>query len=105
MEYRPNSRPEQSSPLQSATIFWQGPKYLIFDSKDSRLKSYTHWPHDMNPSPDSLSAACFYYTGIYIIITISLSVSLLESISSSLYTTLYLQVKAMEQYTFTVAEG
>ena len=38
MEYRPNSRPEQSSPLQRATIFWQGPKYLIFDTKHSRLK-------------------------------------------------------------------
>jgi len=70
MEYRPNSRPEQSSPLQNATIILQGPKYLIFKTKDSRLKSYTHWPHDMNP-PDSLSAAGFYYTGIYIFITIS----------------------------------
>jgi len=102
MEYRPNSRPEQSSPLQSATIIWQGPKYLIFDNKDSRLKSYTHWPHDMNPSPDSLSAAGFYYTGIYII---TISISLIESLSSSLHTTLYLQVKVMEQYAFTVAEG
>ena len=101
MEYRPNSRPEQSSPLQNATIIWQGPKYLIFDTKDSRLKSYTHWPHDMNP-PDSLSAAGFYYTGIYII---NISVSLLESLSSSLYTTLYLKVRVMEQYAFTVAEG
>jgi len=105
MEYRPNSRPERRILLQSATIIWQGPKYLIFDTKDSRLKSYTHRPHDMNPSPDSLSAAGFYYTGIYIIITISLSVSLLESLSSSLYTTLYLQVRVMEQYAFTVAEG
>jgi len=71
MEYRPNSRPEESSPLQNATIIWQGPKYLNFNTKDSRLKSYTHWPHDMNPSPDSLSVAGFYYTGIYIFITIS----------------------------------
>ena len=83
MEYRTHSRPEQSNQLQSATIMWQGPKYLIFDTKDSRLKSYTHFPHVMNPSPDCLSAAGFYYTGIYIITT---SVSLVESLSSSLHT-------------------
>jgi len=102
MEYRPNSRPEQSSPLQNATIIWQGPKYLIFDTKVSRLKSYTHWLHDMNPSTDSLSAAGFYYTDIYII---TISVSLVESLSWSLHTTLYLQVSVNEQYVFTVAEG
>ena len=102
MEYRPNSRPEHSSPLQSATIIWQGPEYIIFDTKDSRLKSYTHWPHGMNPSLDSLSAAGFYYTGIYII---TISVSLVESLSSSLYTTLYLQVNVIGQYSFTVTEG
>jgi len=85
MEYRPNCRPEQSSPLQSATIIWQGPKYLIFDTKDSRLKSYIHWPFGTNPSPHSLSAASFYYTGIYII---TISVSLVESLASSLHTAL-----------------
>ena len=105
MEYIPNSRPEQSSPLQNATIIWQGPKYLVFNTKDSRLKSYTQWPHDMNPSPDSLSAACFYYTGIYNFITISHCITIKKSLSSRLYTSLYLQVKVMEQYAFTVAEG
>jgi len=89
MEYRPNSRPEQSSPLQNATIIWQGPKYLIFDTKDSRLMSYTHWPHDMNPSPDSLSAAGFYYTGIYIIITISHCITIRIFIFESTYDTLF----------------
>jgi len=102
MEYRPNSRPEKSRPLQSATIIWQGPKYLIFDIKDSQLKSYTHWSHGMNPSPDSLSPAVFYYTGIYII---TISVSLVESLSSSLHTTYYLQVKVMGQYAFILAVG
>ena len=102
MEYRPNSWPDRSRPLQSDTIIWQGPKYLIFDTKDSRLKSYVHWPHGMNPSSESLSEVGFYYTGIYII---TISVSLVESLSSSLHTTLYLQVKVMEQYAFTVAEG
>ena len=102
MDYRHNYGPEQSSPLQSATIICHEPKYLIFDSKYSRLKSYTHWPHDMNPSPDSLSPAGLYYTGIYII---TISVSLVESLSSSLHTTLYLQVKVIGQYAFTVAEG
>ena len=96
--------PEQSSPLQNATITWQGPTYLIFNTKDSRMKSYTHWHHDMNPSPGSLSAAGFYYTGIYIFITISHCITI-KSLSSSLHTTLYLQVKVMEQYAFTVAEG
>jgi len=52
MEYRPNSRSERSSPLKSATIIWQGPKYFIFNSKDSRLKSYVHWPHGIKPSPN-----------------------------------------------------
>jgi len=56
----------------------------------------------MNPSPDSLSAAGFYYKGIYII---PIFASILESLSSSLYTTLYLKVRVMEQYAFTVAEG
>jgi len=104
MEYRPNSRPEQSSSLQNATITWQGPKYLVFNTKVSRLKSYTHWPPDMNPSPDSLSAAGFYYTGIYIFITICHCITIKKSLSSRLYTTICLQV-VMEQYAFTVAEG
>jgi len=56
----------------------------------------------MNPSPESLSAAGFYYTGIYII---TLSVSIVETPSSSLHTTLYLQVKVMGQYAFIVAQG
>ena len=102
MEYGPNSRPEQSSPLQSATINWQGSNYLIFDTKDLRLKSYSRWPYGMNPSPDYLSAAGFYYTVIYII---TISVSLVESLSSSLYTTFYLQVMVIGKYAFTVAEG
>ena len=56
----------------------------------------------MNPSPQPLSAAGFYYTGIYII---TIPVSLLDSLPLSLHTTLYLHVKVMEQYAFTVAEG
>jgi len=89
MEYRPNSRPEQSSPLQNATITWQGPKYLNFNTKVSRLKSHTYWPHDMNPSPDSLSAAGFYYTGIYIFITISHCITIKITIFKSIYDTLF----------------
>ena len=61
-----------------------------------------HWPHGMNPFPEYLSAAGFYYTGIQIT---TISVSLVESLSSSLHTTLYLQVKVIGQYAFTVAEG
>ena len=89
VEYRPNSGPEQSSPLQNATIIWQGPKYLIFDTKELRLKSYTHWPHDMKLSPDSLSAAGFYYTDIYKFITISHCITIRIFIFESIYDTLF----------------
>ena len=97
MEYRPNSRPEQSSLLQSTRIICEGPKYLIFDTNDSRLNSYTHWPHGMNSSPDSLSPVGFYYTGIYII---TISVSLVDSLSSILHTTLLFTVQGGRTISF-----
>jgi len=50
----------------------------------------------MNPSPDSVSAAGFYYTGIYIIITFSHCITIRIII---------FEVSVMEQYAFTVAEG
>jgi len=57
MEYKPNS------PLQQATIIWDGPHCLGFNTKASRIESYVHWPRGMNPSPESLSTASFYFTG------------------------------------------
>ena len=75
MEHRPNSGPEkgetyfkqqspdigpdddeQSFPLTefiiyNATKFWEGPRYPAYKSKAARLRSYTEWPHGMNPSP------------------------------------------------------
>jgi len=57
MVYKPNS------PLQQATIIWDGPRCLGFNTKDSRLKSYVHCPRGMNPSPESLSTAGIYFTG------------------------------------------
>jgi len=56
MEYKPNS------PLQHATVVSDGPRCLGFNTKASRLKWYVHWPRGMNPSPESLSTAGFYFT-------------------------------------------
>ena len=88
MEHRPNSGPEkgtnyfkqqspdigpddekQSFPLtefitiHNATKIWEGPRYPAYNSKAARLRSYTQWPHGMNPSPCSLSTAGFYFLG------------------------------------------
>jgi len=88
MEHRPNSRPDkgenyfklqssdigpdddkQSFPLTefitiyNATKIWEGPRYPAYNSKAARLRSYTQWPHGMNPSPFSLSTAGFYFLG------------------------------------------
>jgi len=63
---------EPKSPLQQATIIWDGPHCLGFNTKASRLRSYVHWPRGMNPSHESLSTAGFYFTGTrhYLRITI-----------------------------------
>ena len=47
----------------AATKVWVGPRYPAYNHKAARLRSYTEWPHGMNPSPSSLSTAGFYYTG------------------------------------------
>ena len=57
MEYKTNS------PLQQATVIWDGTRCLGFNTKASRLKTYVHWPRGMNPSSESLSTAVFYFTG------------------------------------------
>ena len=70
--YRSNSRPEQSSltssALQQYSIIWDGLRYLIYDTKTGRLRTYGDWSHGMNPSPNTLSEAGFFYTGIVLTI-------------------------------------
>jgi len=88
MEHTPNSGPEkgehyfkqqspdigpnddeQSFPLTefiiiyNATKIWEGPRYPAYNSMAARLRSYTEWPHGMNPSPCSLSTAGFNFLG------------------------------------------
>ena len=75
MEYRSNSRSEYIGPdshnfpltehltMNRATILWDVPKHVAYNSKPARLRSYINWPHGMNPSPDSLSTAGFYFSG------------------------------------------
>lgn len=56
MEYRSNSKPEDKEPdshnnfpfsgyltLKSAIIIWDGPRYLSYNKKAARLRSYTNW--------------------------------------------------------------
>ena len=86
MEHRPNSGPEkgenyfkqqspdivpdeQSFPLteyitiHNATRMWEGPRYPAYNSRAARLRSYTEWPHGLNPSPSSLNTAGFSFIG------------------------------------------
>ena len=49
--------------INNATNIWNEPRHPAYISKTARLMSYTDWPHGMNPSPDSLSAAGFYFSG------------------------------------------
>ena len=69
MEYGPISRAEKifhSSgylTLQRATIIWDGPRYPFYNTTTERFRTYTDWPHGLNPSHESLSAAGFYCTG------------------------------------------
>jgi len=82
MECRPGSEPERQTSgsehigpdehifyltpyltIHRATKFWEGPRYPAYNSKAARLRSYTEWPHGMNPSPSSLSTAGFYFFG------------------------------------------
>ena len=81
MEYRPNSRSENSTkrlPLQSltqpsllehyvltrATGHWDGPKYVTYNTKSSRLQSFIihDWPHVIDLKPNALSEVGFFFT-------------------------------------------
>ena len=56
--------------LKNATKIWEGQRHPAYNSKSARLRSYTNWPRGMNPSPDPLSRAGFYFSGKYHIIII-----------------------------------
>ena len=49
--------------LNRSVAIWNSPKFLAYFSNHARLRTFRTWPHGMNPSPDSLSGAGFYYTG------------------------------------------
>jgi hypothetical protein len=49
--------------LNMAIEDWVEPKHPVFATEASRLSSYENWPHQMNPSPDSLSEEGFFHTG------------------------------------------
>ena len=75
MEYGPKSGSEDIGPdshnfhmsehlaMNRATILWDGPKHMAYNSKAARFRSYTNWPQGMNPSPDYLSTAGFFFSG------------------------------------------
>ena len=50
----------------NTTRIWEGPCNPAYNSKAARLESYTGWPHGINPSPNSLSTAGFYFLGMYV---------------------------------------
>ena len=49
--------------LKMSVAIWSTPKFPVYISNHVRLPTFRTWPHGMNPSPHSLSAAGFYYTG------------------------------------------
>jgi len=53
---------EQCALNRSRTV-WSSPQFPAYNSNHSRLGTFGKWSHGMNPSPDSLSVAGFYFTG------------------------------------------
>jgi len=49
--------------VHNTTKMWERPRYPAYNSKAARLETYTGWPHGINPSPNSLSTAGFYFLG------------------------------------------
>jgi hypothetical protein len=56
--------------VHNTTGIWEGPRYPAYNSKVARLETYTGWPHGINPSPNSLSTAGFYFLGMRPVIEI-----------------------------------
>ena len=71
-EYRRNSVAEDIGPdshifpqrlaRNRTTILWDGAKDAAYNSKAARLRSYTNWPHGINPYTN-LSTVGFYFSG------------------------------------------
>ena len=53
--------------LNRRIAFWSSPKFPAYNSNHARLATFEDRPHGMTSSPDSLSAAGFYFTGKYTI--------------------------------------
>jgi len=88
MEYRPNSRPEQSSPLQNATIIWHGPKYLIFDTKRFAIE-YIHPLASRYESFSRFFVCCRFLLHRYIqhhYLCITIKIIIFESTYDTLFT-------------------
>jgi hypothetical protein len=86
MEHRPNSGPEQSTPIgqkdmnrvlqtyimHRALIRWEGPRHSSFITLSAWLISLDFtWPREGKPSPEELRAAGFFYVDKYLIISVT----------------------------------
>ena len=49
--------------LNRRMVLWDSPNFPDYNSDHARLATFENWPHGMTPSPASLSAAGFYFTG------------------------------------------
>ena len=49
--------------INDATNIWYGPRHPAYNSKPALMISYANWPHGINPYPDSLRKAVFYFSG------------------------------------------
>jgi hypothetical protein len=82
MEYRPNSGPEQSTPISPedlnralqehcimhrSLIRWEGPRHAYFTTFSARLFSFdSTWSRVGRPTTVALIAAGFFYVGKYL---------------------------------------
>ena len=53
----------EQNALNRSVANWSMPKFPAYVNIHERLQTFRTWPYGMNPSPSSLSAAGFYYTG------------------------------------------
>jgi len=47
--------------LNRSIAIWSAQKFPSYLSNHALLRTFRTWPHGVNPSPDSLGAAGFYY--------------------------------------------
>ena len=46
--------------ISEATNRWKGPRYIVYDTYDTRLRSFITWTKHMHPSPTALSTVGFF---------------------------------------------